>query len=69
MRFHNGPEKIEGNHIKNKMHIVGVNQAAGYEPVILMFFADGRRPENQIIQHPSIPESGQSNNTGNNDNR
>jgi hypothetical protein len=68
MCFHDGPKKIQGHHIKNQMHIVCVNESAGDKPVILMFFIDAGRPENQFIDDSGLTESGYRNETRNKNN-
>jgi hypothetical protein len=62
VHFHDPPEKIQGQHIKEQMHIIGMDEPAGNKPVILMFLRNGRRPENEIINNSSISESGNGNN-------
>ncbi len=57
MCFHIGAKKIKGHHIKNKVHVICMNQSAGNESVILVFFVDSRGPEYQFVNHFAISES------------
>jgi hypothetical protein len=65
--FHDCPKEVKGQHIKNKMHVVRMDQSAGYKPVILLFFTDCRGPENKVVHYLPIFKTGQCGNTGNDD--
>jgi hypothetical protein len=47
--FQCGAEKIEGDHIEQQMHKIGVDEAAGDKTIILMPHADSRWPEDERI--------------------
>jgi hypothetical protein len=66
IHLHYPSKKIEGEHIESKVHIVGVYETAGNEPVILPFFGDGRRPENKVVNNLGAAETGYGYEAGNN---
>ncbi len=62
--FHDPAEKIQGDHVEEKMNIIGMDQSAGDEPVILSSVIDGRWPENQIVDDLGIAEARYGNDAG-----
>ena len=47
--FYKFPEHIEGEHIKNEVHEIGMDQSTGKEAIPLIPLGDGRRIEDQVI--------------------
>jgi hypothetical protein len=49
------------------MHVIGMDQAAGDEPVVLKFLGDCGWPEDKFVDQFFISESYERNKAGNND--
>jgi hypothetical protein len=54
--FQTTAEEIQRDHIKSKVHKIGVDKPAGKEPIILISHSDRRGPEDKSIHQPGIRE-------------
>jgi hypothetical protein len=65
MRFHDRSEEIKGNHVKDEVHIICVDEAAGDKPVILAMLSYSRWPEYQFVDDSVLSEACDRNKTCN----
>jgi hypothetical protein len=58
------PKKEKGEHIKGQVHEIGVDEPAGKEAPVLVFYGDGRGPEDQGVCDPVVVKGYERNNAG-----
>jgi hypothetical protein len=60
-------EKEQGDHIENKMHVVGVNETGGKQAVIFIGFCDPLGPQDHSVINIGVAKSGNGDQYGEDD--